>query len=62
MEAHLLDSIGDVGAREGEVLERACQAPVRCCISNWGLVVLRELRLSVNRRGTWLAIGHANPL
>jgi hypothetical protein len=28
MQAHLLDSIGDVGPREGEVLECVGQAPV----------------------------------
>jgi hypothetical protein len=62
MEAHLLDNIGDVGAGECEVLERACQAPVRCRVGDWGPVVLGEIRLSVDRRVAGLAIGHADPL
>jgi hypothetical protein len=57
MEAHLLDGVGDVGAGEGEeVLERACHAPVRCRIGDRGPIVLGELRLSVNTRGTGIAI------
>jgi hypothetical protein len=62
MQAHLLDGVGDVGPGEGEVLERGGQASVRCLVSDRGLVVLRELRLSVDRRGTGLAVGHAIPL
>jgi hypothetical protein len=30
MKAHLLNDVGDVWPGEGEVLERACQAPIRC--------------------------------
>jgi hypothetical protein len=51
MEAHLLDGVSDVGPREGKVLERACQAPVRCRVGDLGPVVLKELCLSVGRRG-----------
>ena len=58
----MLNSVGDVGPREGEVLEGACQAPVRRRISDRGAVVFRELRLGVNRRGAGLAVGHASPL
>ena len=49
-----------VGA--SEVLERTGQAPVRRHIDDRGPVVLRELRLSVNRSGAGLAVKHASPL
>jgi hypothetical protein len=62
MQAHLLDDVGDVGPREGEVLERAGEASVGRRIGDRGLVVLRELRLSVNLCGTTLVVGHASPL
>jgi hypothetical protein len=62
MEAHLLDSVGDVRPKEGELLERTCQAPVRHRVVDLGSVVLRELRLSVDRRGAGLAVGHASLL
>jgi hypothetical protein len=62
MEAHLLNSVGDVEPGEGEVLECACQAPVRRRVGDRGAVVFRELRLGVNRRGAGLAVGHASPL
>jgi hypothetical protein len=61
MDAHLLDDVSDVGPR-GEVQEHACQAPVRRCVGDQGPVVLRELHLSVDRRGAGLAVGHASPL
>jgi hypothetical protein len=41
MEAHLLDSVSDVGPGEGKVLERVCQAPVRCHVGDLGPGVLR---------------------
>jgi hypothetical protein len=63
MQAHLLDDdIGDVGLGEGQVLERADQAPVGCRVGDRGPVVLRELRLSVDRRGAGLAVRDASPL
>jgi hypothetical protein len=62
MQAHLLDGVGDVRPGEGEVLERTGQAPVGRRISDWGPIVLGELRLSVDRRGAGLAVGHASPL
>jgi hypothetical protein len=62
MKAHLLNGVGDVRPGEGEVLESARQAPVRCRVGDRGAVVLRELRLSVDRRGARLAVGHASPL
>jgi hypothetical protein len=40
MQAHLLDDVGDVRPREGEVLERAGQAPVGRRIGDRGPVVL----------------------
>jgi hypothetical protein len=48
VQAHLLDGVGDVRPGEGQVLE--------------GIVILRELCLSVDRRGAGLAVGHASPL
>jgi hypothetical protein len=62
MKAHLLDDIGDVGPGEGEVLECACQAPIRHRVDDRGPVGLRELRLGVNRHGAGLAVGHASSL
>jgi hypothetical protein len=56
MEAHLLDSVGDVGPGEVEVLQRAGQAPVIRRVGDRGPVVLRELRLSVDMRGAGLAV------
>jgi hypothetical protein len=62
MQAHLLDGVCDVGPGEGEVLERVGQAPVGRRVGDRRPVVLRELRLSVDRRGAGLAIRHASPL
>jgi hypothetical protein len=62
MQAHLLDDVGDVGPGEGHVLEGSGQAPVGRRVGDRGPVVLRELRLSVDRRGGRLAIGHVSPL
>jgi hypothetical protein len=62
MQAHLLDDVCDVGPGEGEVLERAGQAPVGRHVGDRRPGVLRELRLSVDRRGARLAVRHANPL
>jgi hypothetical protein len=59
VQAHLLGGVGDVGPREGEILERVGQAPKRHCIGDRGPIVLRELRLSVDRRGAGFAVGHA---
>jgi hypothetical protein len=62
MQAHLLDGVGDVWPREGEVLEGASQAAVGRRVGNRRPVVLRELSLSVDRRGVGLAVRHASPL
>jgi hypothetical protein len=62
MQAHLLDGVSDVGPGEGEVLERAGQALVRRRVGDRRPVVLRELRLGVDRRGARLAVRHVSPL
>jgi hypothetical protein len=62
MQAHLLDDVGDVGSREGQVLEGAGQALVGRRVGDQGPVFLREFHLSVDRRGAGLAVGHASPL
>jgi hypothetical protein len=60
VQAHMLD--GDVGPEEGDVLERAGEAPVGRRVSDRGPVDLRELHLSVDECGAGLAVGHASPL
>ena len=62
MKAHLLDGVGDVWPGEGQILQHTCEALVGYRVSDRWLVVLRELRPSVNRRGVGLAVGHASPL
>jgi hypothetical protein len=64
MQAHLLDSVGDVGPGEGQVPERVGQALVGRRVGDWGFVVLllRELHRSVDRRGAELVVRHAIPL
>ena len=62
MQAHLLDGVSDVGPGEREVLECAGEAPVGRRVGDRRAVVLRELRLSVDRRGAGLAVRHASPL
>ena len=59
MQAHLLDGVCDVGPKEGELLERAGEALVGRRRPR--VVVLRELRMSVDRRGAGLAVKHASP-
>jgi hypothetical protein len=61
VKAHVLDDVGDVGPGESQVLEGAGEAPLGRCVGDRGSVVLRELRLSVDRRGAGLAVGHASP-
>jgi hypothetical protein len=62
LQAHLLDGVGDVRPGEGEVLERADEAPIGRRLSDRGPVVPRELRLSVDGCRAGLAVGHASPL
>jgi hypothetical protein len=62
MQAHLLNDVGDVGPREGQVLEGIDQAPIGRHVDDRGSVILRELRLSVDKRGAGLVVGHNSPL
>jgi hypothetical protein len=55
-------ALGNVGHGEGQVLEHAGQAPVGRRVGDRGPVVLRELCLSIDRRGAGLAVGHASLL
>lgn len=50
-EAHLLGGVSNVGPRESQVLKGAGEAPVGRCVGDRGPVILRELRLSIDRRG-----------
>jgi hypothetical protein len=47
---------------ESEVLEHPGKTSVRHRVGDRGPVALRKLRLSVDRRGAGLAVGHASPL
>jgi hypothetical protein len=62
VKAHLLDNVGNVRPREGQILEHTSEAPVGCRIGDRWSIVLRELRLSVDRRGAGLVVVHASPL
>jgi hypothetical protein len=62
MQAHLLDGVGEVGPGEGQVLEGSDQSPVERRVDDQGVVVLRELHLSVDRHGVGPKVGHASPL
>jgi hypothetical protein len=45
-----------------DVLESAGEAPVGCHVADRGLVVVGELRPSVDRHRVGLAVGHASSL
>jgi hypothetical protein len=62
VKARLLDDVGDVGPGEGQVLVGAGEALVGHRVDDWGSVILRELRLSVDMRGAGLAVGYASLL
>jgi hypothetical protein len=62
VDAHLLGSVGDVEPRESQVLKGVGEAPVGRCVGDRGPVILRELHLSVDRRGAGLAVRHAKLL
>ena len=62
VKAHLLNDVGDVGPGECQVLESTDAVPVGCHIADREPIVVGELRLSVNRHGAGLAVGHDNPL
>jgi hypothetical protein len=58
VEAHLLDSVGNVEPGEGEVLESPNQAAVDSRVTDGGPHV-GDLGLSVDRCGAGLAVAHA---
>lgn len=62
MQAHSLNDVGDVEPRERRVLESTNEAPVDLRIVDRDVIVVEELRLSVNRHGARLAVEHASPL
>lgn len=61
MQAHSLNDVGDVEPRERRVLESTNEAPVDLRIVDRDVIVVEELRLSVNRRGAELASKHTIP-
>jgi hypothetical protein len=61
VEAHLLDSVGDVGPGEDEVLKCPGNAPVAGWISDRGAGD-GDLALRVHRGRAGLALGHASAL
>ena len=62
MKADLLNGICEVRPGESEVLQGASETPVGSSISHGITQSSRQLRLSVDRSGTWLAISHPSPL
>jgi hypothetical protein len=61
----MLDGVGDVGSGQGQVLKGAGQGSGRTSrqrLGDQGPIVLRELRLSVDRHGAGLAVERASPL
>lgn len=62
VQAHPLNDVGDVEPREHRVLESTNEAPVGLHIVDRDVVVVEELRLSVNRHGARLASKHTSPL
>jgi hypothetical protein len=62
VEAHLLDRVGDVRPSEGEVLESPSEAVVGSRVADGPLHIRGDLGLSVNWRGTGLAVAHASAL
>ena len=62
MKTDLLDCRGEVRPGEGEVLQGTSKTPVGSRISYGITQISRQLRLSVDRSGAWLAISHPSPL
>jgi hypothetical protein len=60
-EADLLHRMGQVRAREGEVLESARQAPVMRRIGDMMTILPRELRLGVQWGRDRIAVKHISP-
>ena len=62
METDLLNSVGEVRPGENEVLQGTGKIPVGSRISHGITQISRQLRLSVDRSGAWLAISHPSSL
>jgi len=58
----LLNGIGEIRPGEGEVLQGTGEAPVASRIGHGITQISRQLRLSIDRSGAWLAISHPSPL
>ena len=62
VKTNLLNGIGEIRPGEGEVLQGTGEAPVGSRISHGITQISRQLRLSIDRSGAWLAISHPSPL
>jgi hypothetical protein len=62
VEVHLLDHIGNVERREGEVLESPTLTAVGSRVANGGPHVGGDLDMSVDRCGAGLVVAHASTL
>jgi hypothetical protein len=62
MKADLLNGICEVRPGESEVLQGTGKTPVGSRISHGITQISRQLRLSVDRSGAWIAISHPSPL
>lgn len=62
VEAYLLNGIGDVWERQGEVLDHPGKASVICWVGYKITVRGREFRASVHRSGERIAVCHASTL
>ena len=58
----LLNGIGEIRPGEGEILQGTGEAPVASRIGHGITQISRQLRLSIDRSGAWLAISHPSPL
>ncbi|KAJ0555877.1 hypothetical protein HanIR_Chr07g0307191 [Helianthus annuus] len=60
--AHLLNSIADIGSREGEILKSPCKAAIQCRVVIIGTRVGTELGFCINRSGGGFTRRHASPV
>ena len=58
----LLNGICEIRPGEGEILQGTGKASVGSTISHGITQISRQLRLSIDRSGAWLAISHPSPL
>ena len=58
----LLNGIGEIRPGEGEVLQVTSETPLASRIGHGITQISRQLRLSIDRSGAWLAISHPSPL